>query len=176
MGDREEQPVCAAQPVQPLLDALDGPSADLGVRLAAAAAGILAGLPAGVLLGVRRPSLGPRQPLPRAEIDLAEPLVDRDVEAALGTDRGRRCRGRACRSRGDERVGLHRLNRDRAAAAWARPISVERRVELALEATAGIPLGTAVAQQDDRAAHEAGGSASAGSGNVGQSFHSRSSA
>ena len=49
---------------------------DLGVGLAAAAAGVLAGLPAGVLLRELAARLSPRQPFPRTEVDLTQPSVD----------------------------------------------------------------------------------------------------
>jgi site-specific DNA recombinase len=174
VGDRNDQRAGTGL-LEPLIDALHAARTHFGVRFSAASTGVLAGLPARVLLRKLRLRLGSGEALPRAEEDLAQSRVDVRSEVALGTHgRGRVHRPRQIRT--DQQIWLHRRDRNRRGLGLRSPDHVERGVELTLEATGRVPVGTAVPEQDDSAylAHEAGGSASTGSGSIGQSFQSRS--
>ena len=104
--------------------------------------------PAAELLGKARLDLGAGQPLPGADIDLAERLHREGGELVPGCNRLRRLQGAAECARVD---GGDRLTGEggREFLGLGAPDLVERRIGVALEAVIAVPVGLGVAGQED---------------------------
>ena len=186
---RDEHPA-GRQVGQRLEQAGGGAGAGLGVRLAAAARRVPALAPGAVLVRVAIGGLRGGEPLPGAEVQLAQPGVRRTTAPVGLGQRGRgRRRPRQVAAQQDGRAGLREdVARPRRPA--AAPDLVERGVELALEAAAGVVGGAPVPQQDQPPRRRTRGRRAQGAtwarlaapesrstnSMTGQSFHSRSSA
>src|SRR5262249_9948610 len=108
-------------------------------------------LPGAVLVLELLPYLRAREPLPGARVRLPQPPVVRDGEPGHGGQLGGRVRG-ADEVRGDDRVRAHRREEPRRAPRLGDARLRHRHVGGALEAAVRVPLGLAVAPQDELAA------------------------
>lgn len=156
-----------------------------GVGLPAAARHVPAGDPGGVLRRELRAGLLPGQPLPGAEVELAQPGVEPQRQPG---ERGERPGGvpRAGQVAAEQDVRREAGEERRDGRGLGPPDLVERGVELPLDPAVGVVAGAAVAQQDDAAAQgrtaqgatcvrpTARSASRSTNGMTGQSFHSRS--